>query len=118
MAGRWEIDADYVHDWFLSLETPNRMRLVGALEVLEEWGPHLGRPLVDRITGSVFPGMKELRPPSAGRDVIRVLFIFDPFRTGVLLWGGSKTNRWSEWYREAIPRAENTYRQHLNRKGL
>lgn len=38
----------------------------------------LGRPLVDTIKGSRHKNMKELRPGSAGRSEIRILFAFDP----------------------------------------
>jgi hypothetical protein len=50
-------------------------RLVNqAILVLERNGPAEGRPLVDSITASTLPNMKELRPPSGGRSEIRVLF--------------------------------------------
>jgi hypothetical protein len=56
-------------------------RLVNqAILVLEGNGPSEGRPLVDSITASAITNMKELRPPSAGRSEIRILFVFDPWR--------------------------------------
>jgi hypothetical protein len=56
-------------------------RLVNqAILVLERNGASEGRPLVDSITASAITNMKELRPPSAGRSEIRILFVFDPWR--------------------------------------
>jgi len=50
--------------------------------------------------------MKELRPPSAGGSEIRILLVFDPWRSVVLLVAGDKSGQWDKWYRTAIPRAE------------
>jgi hypothetical protein len=47
-----------------------------AILVLERNGPAEGRPLVDSIAASRLTNMKELRPPSAGRTEIRILFAF------------------------------------------
>ena len=75
-------------------------RLVNqAILVLERNGPTLGRPLVDSITASRIPNMKELRPPSAGSSEIRILFVFDPWRSAVLLVAGDKSGQWNRWYR-------------------
>jgi hypothetical protein len=71
-----------------------------------ESGPTLGRPLVDRIHGSRLHNLKELRPASAGRTDVRILFVFDPEREAILLVAGDKAGRWSQWYAEAIPFAE------------
>lgn len=54
--------------------------------------------------------MKELRPLGTN---IRVLFAFDPRRVAILLIGGDKTDRWSEFYEEMIPVADNLYDEHL-----
>lgn len=60
--------------------------------------------------------MKELRPPSAGRTEIRILFCFNPWRSAILLIAGDKSGRWSRWYREAIPQAEQRYTTYLNER--
>ena len=58
-------------------------RLVNqAILVLERNGPGEGRPLVDTVTASRIANMKELRPPSSGRSEIRILLVFDPWRSG------------------------------------
>jgi hypothetical protein len=84
-----------------------------AIPVLERNGPAEGRPLVDTITASQIANMKELRPPSAGRSEIRILLVFDPWRSVVLLVAGDKSGQWKQWYRTAIPRAEQLYEDYL-----
>jgi hypothetical protein len=41
-----------------------------------------------------------------------MLFIFDPQRRAVFLVGGDKAGKWSEWYKTAIPQAEQAYAEH------
>jgi hypothetical protein len=45
---------------------------------------------------------------------IRVLFAFDPRRMAILLIGGDKSDRWSEFYEEMIPLADDLYDEHLD----
>ena len=87
-----------------------------AILVLERNGPAEGRPLVDSITASQITNMKELRPPSSGRTEIRILFVFDPWRSAILLVAGDKSGQWSRWYREAIPEAEQLYATYLKER--
>ena len=72
--------------------------------------------MVDRIKGSSIHNLKELRPGSAGATEVRILFAFDPWRSSVLLVAGDKSGRWREWYRQAIPQAEQLYRTHLKER--
>jgi hypothetical protein len=88
-----------------------------AITVLAEEGPGLGRPLVDTISGSKLPSLKELRPGSAGGSEVRMLFVFDPQRRAVFLVGRDKSGKWSDWYQTAIPRAEDAYAEHLRIEG-
>ncbi len=93
---------------------PVSHRLVNqAILVLERNGPAEGRPLVDTVTASRLANMKELRPPSAGRSEVRILLVFDPWRSVVLLVAGDKSGQWSRWYRTAIPQAEQLYADYL-----
>ncbi|WP_406399525.1 type II toxin-antitoxin system RelE/ParE family toxin [Streptomyces sp. NBC_00879] len=109
----WHLEmAGEVRDWLHKLRKDDRdsARLVGlAIQALVEEGPDLGRPLVDRIKGSALHNLKELRPGSSGASEIRVLFVFDPQRSAVLLVAGDKAGQWSEWYRRSIPEAEARY---------
>jgi hypothetical protein len=84
-----------------------------AILILERNGPAEGRPLVDSITASQIANMKELRPPSSGRSEIRILLVFDPWRSAILLVAGDKSGQWDKWYRTAIPRAEQLYDDYL-----
>lgn len=68
---------------------------------------------MDTVTASRVANMKELRPPSAGRSEVRILFVFDPWRSAVLLMAGDKSGRWKQWYQAAIPQAEQLYEDYL-----
>lgn len=84
--------------------------------MLGQQGPALKRPTVGEIKSSRHaPQMKELRV-SKGGD-LRVLFVFDPRRTAILLLGGDKTGQWEEWYRTAIPEADRLYDEYLAELG-
>jgi hypothetical protein len=85
--------------------------------MLIEAGPEPGRPLADRIHHSRLANLKELRPGSAGRSQIRILYIFDPRRNAVLLVAGDKAGHWETWYRTAIPLAEQRYEDYLKHEG-
>jgi hypothetical protein len=56
---------------------------------------------------------KELRPLSVGRSEIRILLIFDPWRSVILLVPGDESGQWDKWYRTAIPQAEQRYDDYL-----
>ena len=102
--------------WARQLRKEDRAsaRQVGAaVELLKQHGPTLKRPLVGEITSSKIKNMKELRPGSAGRSEVRILFVFDPWQQIVLLVAGDKAGDWRDWYRKAIPRAEQLYAEHL-----
>lgn len=84
-----------------------------AIGMLLEAGPDLGRPLADRVHHSQLSNLKELRPGSAGRSEIRILYLFDPRRNAVLLVAGDKAGKWEAWYSQAIPLAEQRYEDYL-----
>lgn len=95
-----------VERWYLSLDADAIAAVTGAIDLLELEGPTLGRPTVDKVNGSKFHSMKELRP--AGTS-IRILFILDPLRQAILLLGGDKAGNWKTWYDKNIPVAERRY---------
>lgn len=72
--------------------------------------------MVDRIKGSAVHNLEELRPGSAGTTEVRLLFVFDPWRSVILLVAGDKAGAWSSWYRQAIPRAEQLYEFYLEER--
>jgi hypothetical protein len=107
---RWEILLlEPVNDWFLALCKDDPLmadKVEEALDELAASGPLLGRPLVDRIHGSKIHNLKELRPRVSGNAEVRLLFVFDAVREAIVLVAGDKAGRWSAWYAEAIPLAE------------
>lgn len=114
---QWEVSLHQdVEAWYLSIceSDPETADLIEqAIDQLAAEGPSLGRPLVDRIKGSKFHNMKELRPASIGATEIRILFAFDPKREAIFLVAGDKSGNWEGWYREAIPLADGRYAEHL-----
>ena len=68
--------------------------MIAALELLQERGPQLGRPLVDTVKGSRHKNMKELRPGTSGRSEVRMLFAFDSERRAIVLVAGDKSGDW------------------------
>jgi hypothetical protein len=95
-------------EWFIALDESDRARVEDRVDLLEQLGPALGRPVVDSITASRHHNMKELRTGS-----LRVLFIFDPASTAVLLLGGDKRDQWKACYEKAIRTADDLYDEYL-----
>lgn len=105
----WDIEVtDQFIKWWDALTVEEQEAIKGPVDLLEQRGPGLGRPVVDNITSSRHANMKELR---AG--TIRILFAFNPTRTAILLIGGDKRDRWQELYAELIPLADDLFDQHL-----
>ena len=112
----WEINLHPdVEQWFLALPDEESDGVSDAIDVLAEQGPGLGRPLVDRISGSKYHHMKELRPITA-HSRVRILFCFDPQREAILLVAGDKTGQWHSWYERRIPVADDRYEEYLKTK--
>lgn len=113
----WSIEIlPEVQEWLLSLDRDTQRQIAAAIEVLEDKGPKLGRPLVDTMSGSSLKNLKELRPGSSGSTEIRILFVFDPRRQAVLLVGGDKAQDYVQWYRKAVPLAEARFALYLKGK--
>lgn len=109
----WDVDLELIEDWLTELDQQSYEQVVAALELLQERGPQLGRPLVDTIKASRHKNMKELRPGSSGRSELRVLFAFDPERKAIFLVAGDKAGRWEKWYKVNIPIADDRFDDHL-----
>jgi len=108
------ITTDCFDGWF-NMQTPELQDdLLAAMTVLQEEGPHLGRPLVDTLNGSRYTNMKELRIQHQG-DPIRALFAFDPHRRGIVLCAGDKTGlNPQKFYKDLIKIADSEYKHHLS----
>lgn len=112
----WEVEfTDEFGDWWDRLVIGEQESIRVKVELLAELGPALTRPHADTIHSSRVQNLRELRIQHEGRPY-RVLYVFDPRRTGVLLIGGDKTGN-PRWYEEFVPRAEAIYEQHLREIG-
>ena len=112
----WEIE--FTHEfgqWWDGLVIPEQESVRVKVELLAELGPALTRPHADTIHGSLVQNLRELRIQHEGRPY-RVLYVFDPRRTGILLIGGDKTGN-PRWYEEFVPKAESIYMEHLREIG-
>ena len=113
----WEIYlTGEVRDWINALDDRSHLLVVQAIDILADRGPALGRPMVDHIEHSAIQNLKELRPASAGRSELRILFAFDPWRSAILLVAGDKAGNWKQWYRQAVPRAEQLLETYLKER--
>lgn len=110
---RWNVVAtpDFAA-WWNDLALDEQESVMATVGMLKDLGPHLGFPHSSAIRGRRLSRLRELRIQHEGRPW-RVLYAFDPHRSAVLLTGGDKTGD-DCWYRQAIPRAEWSYRQHLD----
>lgn len=78
----------FVPEW-KALPLPVKERIGEILDHLEEEGPFLGRPDVDRLKGSAHANMKEIRARVSGQ-IWRAAFAFDPKQRAIILCCGEK----------------------------
>lgn len=98
-----------------SLHEDVQTEILALARLLQQFGPHLGRPRVDTLKGSKHANMKELRF-SAGDGEWRVAFGFDPKRKGILLVAGDKSGSSEKrFYRDLIRKADIRFDGHLTR---
>jgi len=113
---KWTVTSHPDFDpWLEDLDEDSQEKVDGLVRLLRQHGPQLGRPYADRIKGSKYKNLKELRPTSNSDEALRILFYFDKRRDAVLLVGGDKAGNWSAWYVENIPIAERRIAEHLTR---
>lgn len=109
MIQMWDVEVtNQFVQWWDTLSVEEQESIKAVVDMLEQRGPGLGRPLVDTIRGSRHANLKELRT-----TMIRVLFAFDPRRTAILLIGGDKRDRFKEFYALMIPLADDLLDEHL-----
>lgn len=113
----WEVEAtDEFKAWYDDLDDPEADDVDAIVELLEQRGPGLTRPVADTIKTSDHHHMRELRTGTT-----RILYAFDPRRVAILLLGGDKENEWNKWYDREVPVADRLYDEHLEtlrREGL
>src|SRR6266436_185301 len=97
------------------LDSRVQEELLARLQVLEKFGPLLGRPNVDTLNGSKYANMKELRF-NAADGVWRFAFGFDPKREAVILCGGDKSGASEKkFYHALIRKADERFAGYLTR---
>jgi hypothetical protein len=98
---------------FLELPESVQDQLLKSARLLVDFGPSLGRPHADTLSGSKHTNMKELRF-YAEDGVWRVAFAFDPDRKAILLVAGDKSGVSKErFYKQLIQKADVRFDEHL-----
>ena len=113
---RWAVEiGEEFEAEFDALPAQVRTEILALSLVLEQFGPQLGRPRVDTLSGSRHANMKELRFSAADGEW-RVAFAFDPKRRAILLVAGDKSGGSEKrFYRELIRKADNRFDAHVAR---
>jgi hypothetical protein len=100
---------------FAALSPIVQTELLAHAKLLEAFGPSLGRPWVDTLSGSRHSNMKELRF-NADQGAWRVAFAFDSRRQAIILVAGDKagTNQ-KRFYQRLIRMADTRFDAHVVR---
>ena len=107
--------ADEFEPEFDALPEEVQTEILALSLVLEQFGPQLGRPRVDTLSGSRHANMKELRFSAADGEW-RVAFAFDPRRKAILLVAGDKSGgSQKRFYRGLLRKADERFDAHLAR---
>jgi hypothetical protein len=128
MAERW-LDPDVTEqvDAFLAdlppIPAQPTRAIVDAVDYVAENGPASRRPILGEV--SLAPDYREFIPLFGNRlreirplaTSVRIICIFGPDRTLVLLYAGDKVGDWNRWYAGAIPEAARLYREYLRDTG-
>ena len=119
----WQIDYDYIVSWLDALDAQSVAHIFAALELLEREGPTLGRPpdrYDQRVRIRQHEGI-EARFAGVIRDKNTVRLRSGKKGGSLSRWKQSKGEngkaKWSNWYKQAIPKADALYRHHLMMKG-
>jgi hypothetical protein len=128
MEPRWKNPdmTDQVEAFMLTLPDAPAMptrAIFDAVDVIAEHGPGIGRPLFAEV--SLDPDYRQYVPLFGHRlhevrplsTTVRILALFGPDRTLVLLYAGDKVGDWNRWYRRAIPVAAALYKEYLENTG-
>ena len=110
---KWEVaTGDEFEPEFDELPEDVQDEILAHAQLLEKFGPTLGRPWVDTLHGSRHANMKELRFEAAD-GVWRVAFAFDSRRCAVLFASGDKSGvSKRRFYRDLIRRADERFDAH------
>jgi len=104
---------DPFEEEFQGLPAEVQEELLACAQLLQDYGPNLGRPRVDTLNGSDYANMKELRFDAAD-GVWRVAFAFDPKRQAILLVAGDKSGgSQAKFYKRLLKAADERYSVYL-----
>ncbi|HET6612635.1 MAG TPA: type II toxin-antitoxin system RelE/ParE family toxin [Kofleriaceae bacterium] len=101
---------DEFTDWLTTLPNAQQRAVARYVGLLQQFGVTLGHPYSSALKGSRLP-LRELRVRHTS-SAIRVLYLFDPERSAILLIGGDKSND-KRFYERLIAKAEDIYQRHL-----
>ncbi|WP_321327488.1 type II toxin-antitoxin system RelE/ParE family toxin [uncultured Parasphingorhabdus sp.] len=110
----WDVEfhVDFESE-FAKLDEAVQDELLAMAGLLEIYGPQLGRPHADTLSGSRHGNMKELRF-NAADGVWRVAFAFDPERKAMILIAGDKSGgSQKRFYKNLINKADKRFDAHL-----
>ncbi|MEH6661348.1 MAG: type II toxin-antitoxin system RelE/ParE family toxin [Parasphingorhabdus sp.] len=110
----WDVEfhVDFESE-FAKLDEAVQDELLAMAGLLEIYGPQLGRPHADTLSGSRHANMKELRFGAAD-GVWRVAFAFDPERKAMILIAGDKSGgSQKRFYKNLINKADKRFDAHL-----
>ena len=110
----WVVEiGDKFESEFDDLHEDVRIEIMVLARLVQQFGPHLGRPRVDTLNGSRHAKMKELRFSAADGEW-RVAFAFDTKRKAILLAAGDKSKvSEKRFYKGLIRKADDRFDAHL-----
>ena len=113
---KWAVEFhDEFEPEFFALPLEVRRTILALSRLLGEFGPQLGRPRADTLSGSRHANMKEMRFSAADGEW-RLAFAFDPARNAVLLVAGDKSGGSARrFYRTLLRKADERFDRHLAR---
>ena len=108
----WDVEyTDEFEAWWVDLDEAEQIDIDAVVGLLEEKGPHLPYPYSSDVKGAKYGSIRELRIQHKGKPY-RIIYVFDPRRTAILLIGGKKAGG-RRWYDKYVPLAERIYENHL-----
>ena len=112
----WVVEiGDEFESEFDDLHGDVQTEILVLARLVQQFGPPLGRPRVDRLNGSRHANMKELRFSAADGEW-RVAFAFDTKRKAILLVAGDKSGVSEQrFYKGLIRKADDRFEAHLAR---
>lgn len=109
----WGFRLDDAFEVELAFEREVQTELLAIAKLLGDYGPQLGRPLVDTLKGSRHANMKEMRFRASDGEW-RAAVAFDPERKTILLMAGDKSGgSQKRFHNQLIAKANLRFSVHL-----